>query len=99
MEVWISESHTVQVAADSSTHGGSTQHVNLIAEKTWKVLNDAIHEINNHNASGLSFEELYRQVLHKPQWSSCFAYIAVLMSIKLQECIQHGHQQIWRSAI
>ncbi len=29
-------------------------------EKTWKVLEDAIHEINNHNASGLSFEELYR---------------------------------------
>ena len=30
------------------------------AEKTWKVLEDAVHEINNHNASGLSFEELYR---------------------------------------
>ena len=30
------------------------------AEKTWKVLEDAIREINNHNASGLSFEELYR---------------------------------------
>ncbi|KAK9835086.1 hypothetical protein WJX84_008857, partial [Apatococcus fuscideae] len=29
-------------------------------EKTWKVLESAIHEINNHNASGLSFEELYR---------------------------------------
>ena len=24
------------------------------------MLEDAIHEINNHNASGLSFEELYR---------------------------------------
>ena len=35
----------------------------LTAEKTWKVLNDAIHEINNHNASGLSFEELYRQAI------------------------------------
>lgn len=33
------------------------------AEKTWKVLEDAIHEINNHNASGLSFEELYRCVI------------------------------------
>jgi cullin 3 len=30
------------------------------AEKTWKVLEDAIHEIHNQNASGLSFEELYR---------------------------------------
>jgi hypothetical protein len=29
-------------------------------EKTWAVLESAIHEINNHNASGLSFEELYR---------------------------------------
>ena len=32
------------------------------AEKTWKVLEHAIHEIYNHNASGLSFEELYRLV-------------------------------------
>lgn len=32
------------------------------AEKTWKILEDAIHEIYNHNASGLSFEELYRCV-------------------------------------
>lgn len=30
------------------------------AEKTWKLLEHAIHEIYNHNASGLSFEELYR---------------------------------------
>lgn len=39
------------------------------AERTWKVLDDAICEIYNHNASGLSFEELYRNaynmVLHK----------------------------------
>ena len=27
------------------------------------MLEDAIHEINNHNASGLSFEELYRSAL------------------------------------
>ena len=31
-----------------------------LLEKTWRVLEAAIHEINNHNASGLSFEELYR---------------------------------------
>lgn len=30
------------------------------ADKTWKNLENAIHEIYNHNASGLSFEELYR---------------------------------------
>ncbi|CAI9780664.1 unnamed protein product [Fraxinus pennsylvanica] len=39
------------------------------AEKTWKILEHAIQEIYNHNASGLSFEELYRNaynmVLHK----------------------------------
>jgi len=39
------------------------------ADKTWKVLEDAIKEIHNQNASGLSFEELYRNaynmVLHK----------------------------------
>ncbi|GLJ50746.1 hypothetical protein SUGI_1080940 [Cryptomeria japonica] len=39
------------------------------ADKTWKILADAIHEIYNQNASGLSFEELYRNaynmVLHK----------------------------------
>ena len=30
------------------------------ADKTWNILEHAIHEIYNHNASGLSFEELYR---------------------------------------
>nr|GMD55406.1 cullin-3A-like isoform X1 [Ipomoea batatas] len=39
------------------------------AEKTWNIIEHAIHEIYNHNASGLSFEELYRNaynmVLHK----------------------------------
>lgn len=29
-------------------------------QKTWKTLRDAIYEIFAHNASGLSFEELYR---------------------------------------
>ena len=31
-------------------------------DKSWKKLEDAIREIYNHNASGLSFEELYRLV-------------------------------------
>eukprot|EP00276_Gloeochaete_wittrockiana_P009950 CAMPEP_0184657638 /NCGR_PEP_ID=MMETSP0308-20130426/20785_1 /TAXON_ID=38269 /ORGANISM="Gloeochaete witrockiana, Strain SAG 46.84" /LENGTH=732 /DNA_ID=CAMNT_0027095707 /DNA_START=65 /DNA_END=2263 /DNA_ORIENTATION=- len=39
------------------------------AEKTWSTLKEAIYEIHRHNASGLSFEELYRKaynmVLHK----------------------------------
>jgi cullin 3 len=29
-------------------------------EKTWRLLENAIHEINNDNSSGLSFEELHR---------------------------------------
>lgn len=39
------------------------------AENTWNLLKGAIHEIHKQNASGLSFEELYRNaynmVLHK----------------------------------
>eukprot|EP01127_Copromyxa_protea_P005350 TRINITY_DN15293_c0_g1_i1.p1 TRINITY_DN15293_c0_g1~~TRINITY_DN15293_c0_g1_i1.p1 ORF type:complete len:736 (-),score=141.66 TRINITY_DN15293_c0_g1_i1:66-2273(-) len=39
------------------------------AENTWNLLRNAIHEIHKKNASGLSFEELYRNaynmVLHK----------------------------------
>ncbi|GFZ00147.1 cullin 3 [Actinidia rufa] len=39
------------------------------ADKTWKILEHAIHEIYNHNGSGLNAEELYRNaynmVLHK----------------------------------
>lgn len=42
---------------------GCIQSVNCpAAEKTWTLLENAIKEINNHNASGLSFEELYRWV-------------------------------------
>lgn len=33
-----------------------------LAENTWKILESAIGEINAHNASGLSYEELYRLV-------------------------------------
>jgi cullin 3 len=32
------------------------------ADNTWKLLKHAIHEIHKKNASGLSFEELYRYV-------------------------------------
>ena len=38
----------------------SAQVAWLGAEKTWAVLESAIHEIFNQNQSGLSFEELYR---------------------------------------
>ena len=50
------------------------------ADKTWKILEHAIHEIYNHNASGLSFEELYRfglvfQFLVPSQFNSYFSMI------------------------
>ena len=39
------------------------------ADKNWRILESAISEIHRHNASSLSFEELYRTaynlVLHK----------------------------------
>lgn len=46
------------------------------AEKTWKILEHAIHEIYNHNASGLSFEELYRFFLLR-NLSVFFTYVSV----------------------
>lgn len=45
------------------------------AEKTWKILEHAIHEIYNHNASGLSFEELYRLDL----FFSPFFFVIIFM--------------------
>lgn len=33
------------------------------ADKTWQILERAIHQIYNQDASGLSFEELYRSFL------------------------------------
>ena len=38
------------------------------------MLEDAIQEINNHNASGLSFEELYR---HMPRPTPPLIYLAL----------------------
>ncbi|MCI44228.1 cullin-3A-like, partial [Trifolium medium] len=29
------------------------------ADETWKIVEQAIHRIYNHNASGLNFEQLY----------------------------------------
>jgi hypothetical protein len=37
------------------------------ASSSRQVLEDAIHEINSHNASGLSFEELYRRARAAPR--------------------------------
>jgi len=42
------------------------------ADKTWKILEHAIHEIYNHNASGLSFEELYRSPSPSLSFNYCY---------------------------
>lgn len=69
-----STGHGIRVAATvESLHVGCyPQHVYIVstgtepvlpkiaADKTWGVLESAIEEIHNQNASGLSFEELYR---------------------------------------
>ncbi|XP_009385642.2 cullin-3A isoform X2 [Musa acuminata AAA Group] len=61
------------------------------AEKTWKVLEHAIHEIYNHNASGLSFEELYRNaynmVLHK-HGEKLYSGLVTTMTWHLKEISQ-----------
>lgn len=46
------------------------------AEKTWKILEHAIHEIYNHNASGLSFEELYRSISEPFSWQNFVIYVS-----------------------
>ncbi|KAL2559542.1 Cullin-3A [Forsythia ovata] len=67
------------------------------ADKTWKILEHAIHEIYNHNASGLSFEELYRNaynmVLHK-FGEKLYSGLVSTMTFHLQEmskCIEAAH--------
>ncbi|XP_039113870.1 cullin-3B-like [Dioscorea cayenensis subsp. rotundata] len=58
------------------------------ADKTWRVLEHAIHEIYNHNASGLSFEELYRNaynmVLHK-YGEKLYLGLVTTMTLHLKE--------------
>ncbi|XP_049385432.1 cullin-3A-like [Solanum stenotomum] len=62
------------------------------AEKTWKILEHAIHEIYNHNASGLSFEELYRNaynmVLHK-FGEKLYSGLVSTMTAHLKEIAKH----------
>ncbi|KAH9314046.1 hypothetical protein KI387_022673 [Taxus chinensis] len=58
------------------------------AEKTWRILEHTINEIYNHNASGLSFEELYRNaynmVLHK-YGEKLYYGLVTAMSVHLKE--------------
>jgi len=48
------------------------------ADTTWDLLSNAIHEIHKKNASGLSFEELYRYLLfsHSSRCASSYAHPA-----------------------
>ena len=59
-EGWSTKKKTQPLPTSSLPSSKKKTKKNSSTEKTWKVLEDAIHEINNHNASGLSFEELYR---------------------------------------
>lgn len=68
------------------------------AENTWRLLELAIKEINNQNASGLSFEELYR--CRPGRWSSekpppHGPQDCPNPHLHLQECLQHGGKQGW----
>ncbi|CAH8253462.1 unnamed protein product [Arabidopsis lyrata] len=69
------------------------------ADKTWQILERAIHQIYNQDASGLSFEELYRNaynmVLHKFGEKLYTGFIATMTShlkekSKLIEAAQGG---------
>ncbi|GAA0145750.1 ubiquitin-protein ligase [Lithospermum erythrorhizon] len=58
------------------------------ADKTWKIIEHAIHQIYSHNASSLSFEELYRNaynmVLHK-FGEKLYSGLVSTMTFHLQE--------------
>ncbi|KAF6160010.1 hypothetical protein GIB67_033094 [Kingdonia uniflora] len=62
------------------------------ADKTWEALEHAIQEIYNHNASGLSFEELYRNaynmVLHK-FGEKLYSGLVTTMTAHLKETAKH----------
>lgn len=55
----------------------------MYAEKTWKLLESAIHEINNDNSSGLSFEELHRCVLCFMDWLDGAMLCCVVLTVLL----------------
>ena len=60
------------------------------AEKTWKILRDAIDKINRRDASGLSFEELYRNaynmVLHR-HGKALYEGLVAVVSEHLREVV------------
>nr|XP_043638688.1 cullin-3A-like [Erigeron canadensis] len=67
------------------------------ADKTWKILQHAINEIYNHNASGLSFEELYRNaynmVLHKFGEKLYVGLVSTMTShlMTMSNCIENAN--------
>lgn len=71
------------------------------ADKTWRLLEHAINEIYNHNASGLSFEELYRNaynmVLHKFGEKLYTGLVSTMTShlMAMSECIENAHGEMF----
>ncbi|KAF5764221.1 putative cullin protein, neddylation [Helianthus annuus] len=67
------------------------------ADKTWRLLEHAIDEIYNQNASGLSFEELYRcaynMVLHKYGEKLYTGLVSTMTShlVTMSRCIENAH--------
>ncbi|KVH96147.1 cullin-3A-like [Cynara cardunculus var. scolymus] len=71
------------------------------ADKTWRLLEHAINEIYNHNASGLSFEELYRNaynmVLHKFGEKLYTGLVSTMTShlMAMSGCIENSHGEMF----
>lgn len=59
------------------------------------MLEDAIHEINNHNASGLSFEELYRSLLVQKQDRKLgHPEMHIMLHISVQTCCRNAYNMV-----
>ncbi|KAI7748694.1 hypothetical protein M8C21_000343 [Ambrosia artemisiifolia] len=71
------------------------------ADKTWRLLEHAIDEIYNKNASGLSFEELYRNaynmVLHKYGEKLYTGLVSTMTShlVTMSRCIENAHGEMF----
>lgn len=57
----------------------------VCADKTWRILESAIREIHNQNASGLSFEELYRCVYRPARGGG--AAVVILVEVLSQQLL------------
>ncbi|KAK9064550.1 hypothetical protein SSX86_015932 [Deinandra increscens subsp. villosa] len=73
----------------------------MYADKTWRLLEHAINEIYNQNASGLSFEELYRNaynmVLHKYGEKLYTGLVTTMTShlVTMSRRIENAHREMF----